>query len=87
MAVPIEPGPELRVGKARPLFETGDAHGQYFLRPRFVTWRTPPYDIAAEGGSLLMATVEEPRSSPERSHLKLVTNWFEELKQRVPTGR
>jgi hypothetical protein len=41
-----------------------------------------PYDVAPDGQRFIM--IEEATKQPPITHLKVVLNWFEELKQRVP---
>jgi serine/threonine-protein kinase len=71
LAVEIEPGPPMRVGKERELF------GIETLRPAD---RWPRYSVAQDGRFL---TVKYPTESQPRQ-IRLVQNWFEELKARVP---
>ena len=41
-------------------------------------------DVAANGDFLMIENFVPPPLSP---HINIILNWFEELKQRVPTGR
>ena len=41
-------------------------------------------DVAANGDFLMIENFVRPPLSP---HINIILNWFEELKQRVPTGR
>jgi len=43
----------------------------------------PPYDVAPDGRSFIMTAQDEQQPARE---LRLVLNWFEELKRLVPTG-
>ena len=47
---------------------------------------SPYYDVSPDGQRFLMLkAVESQTSAP--TQINVVLNWFEELKQRVPTGR
>lgn len=70
-AVEIETTPLLRVGRARQLFEGRFAKGAAGL---------PAYDVAPDGRFLMMRAESEP-PIPE---LRLVSNWFAELRRLVP---
>ncbi len=70
----MEPGPTLRAGTPRVLFE------ESFLGP---IWDVS-YDVAAAGERLLMVKAGDTSAAPDRVHL--VLNWFEELKRLAPTG-
>ncbi len=71
MAVEAEPGPPMRVGEESELF------GIETVRPARDGTR---YGVDAEGRFLI---VKYPAESQPRE-IRLVLNWFEELKQRVP---
>ena len=73
MAVAVMLEPELDVSTPQALFELA-------IDAKTIGWATPYYDVAADGRFLAVSD----RSTTE---FKLITNWFEELKQRVPTGR
>ncbi len=74
MSVEISaPEAEMRVKSHRELFEGG------FVPYQLGTPRT--YDVARDGRFLMIEPIEI--TSPVS--LVLVRNWFEELKQRVPT--
>jgi serine/threonine-protein kinase len=77
MAVDIATQPSFTAGKPRMLFE-----GQYLP-----TTTTPPnYDVSADGQRFLMLkSVEQAQTAP--TQINVVLNWFEELKQKVPTGK
>ena len=69
MVVDIQRNPELRVGQPRILFEGQYANG---------------YDVHPDGKRFLMVKANAaPQARSDQ--LYLVLNWFEELKQRVPT--
>jgi eukaryotic-like serine/threonine-protein kinase len=77
MAVEITAQPSFSVGKPRVLFE-----GQYVLTPATF----PNYDVAPDGQRFLMLKpADQEQSAP--SQINVVLNWFEELKQKVPTGK
>jgi serine/threonine-protein kinase len=73
LVAPVEPGPTLRAGTPRVLFE------ENFLG---IIWDVS-YDVAADGERLLMVKTGGRSAAPDRVHL--VLNWFEELKRLVPT--
>jgi Tol biopolymer transport system component/predicted Ser/Thr protein kinase len=76
MAVEITTQPGFSAGKPRMLFE-----GQYEPSPA----TTPNYDVSRDGQRFLML---KPTESAEvaPTQINVVLNWFEELKQKVPTG-
>ena len=77
MAVDIAIQPSFAAGKPRTLFE-----GPYL--PTAAT--IPNYDVSADGQRFLMLKPsEQAQSAP--TQINVVLNWFEELKQKVPTGK
>ncbi len=73
MAVDIEAKPTFRAGQSRTLFE-----GSYYISA------SSSYDVAPDGRFLII------KPDPEESgpaHVKVITNWFEEVKRRVPGGK
>jgi len=77
MAVEIATQPGLALGKPRMLFE-----GQYM--PTQGT--SPNYDVSIDGQRFLMLKyTDQERAAP--TQINVVLNWFEELKQKVPTGK
>jgi len=77
MAVDIATQPGFSVGKPRVLFE-----GRY--EPTPATF--PNYDVSPDGQHFLMLKPAEA-SEAAPTQINVVLNWFEELKQRVPTGK
>ena len=77
MAVDIATQPSFTVGKPRILFE-----GQYQPTPT----TSPNYDVSPDGQRFLML---KPSAAAEAAptQINVVLNWFEELKQKVPTGK
>jgi Tol biopolymer transport system component len=76
MAVDIATQPSFASGKPRMLFE-----GQYSPAPG----ATPNYDVSPDGQRFLMLKpVEQAQAATQ---IVVVQNWFEELKQKVPTGK
>jgi hypothetical protein len=76
MAVDIATQPSFTVGKPRMLFE-----GTYVPTPA----TSPNYGVSADGQRFLMLKpVEQAEAAP--TQINVVLNWFEELKQKVPTG-
>jgi Tol biopolymer transport system component len=77
MALDIATQPSFAAGKPRVLFE-----GQY-ARTLFTI---PSYDVSPDGQRFLMLKpTEQEQSAP--TQINVVLNWFEELKQKVPTGK
>jgi serine/threonine protein kinase/Tol biopolymer transport system component len=77
MAVDIVTQPSFAAGKPRVLFE-----GQYEPAP----FPIANYDVSPDGQRFLML---KPSGSAEAAptQINIVLNWFEELKQKVPTGK
>jgi hypothetical protein len=77
MAVDVATQPSFSAGKPRMLFE-----GQYLT----TDWPliSTSYDVSADGQRFLMVKATEQASSA--TQINVVLNWFEELKQKVPTG-
>ena len=73
MAVDIVTQPTLRPGKPRLLFERAFAKGG--------PWRN--YDVSLDGRRFLM--LKPTQEDVPLTQLNVVLNWFEELKERVPT--
>jgi Tol biopolymer transport system component/predicted Ser/Thr protein kinase len=77
MSVEITMQPSFSVGKPKVLFE-----GRYLPTPA----TSPNYDVSADGQRFLMLKpTEQAQAAP--TQINVVLNWFEELKQKVPTGR
>ena len=76
MAVDVTTQPLFSVGKPRMLFE-----GPYVPTPRSF----PDYDVSPDGQRFLMLRPSEQAQAP--AQINVVLNWFEELKQKVPTGK
>ena len=76
MAVDVTTQPSFSVGKPRMLFE-----GQF--EPAPATF--PNYDVSSDGQRFLMLKPSEQAASAP-TQINVVLNWFEELKQKVPTG-
>jgi len=77
MAVDIATQPSFAAGKPRMLFE-----GQYETTPNSLT----NYDVSADGQRFLMLKPTEQTEAPP-TQINVVLNWFEELKQKVPSGK
>jgi Tol biopolymer transport system component len=76
MAVDIVTQPGFAVGKPHVLFE-----GPYVPTP--LTF--PNYDVSSDGQRFLMLKpTEQAQAAP--TQINVVSNWFEELKQKVPVG-
>jgi eukaryotic-like serine/threonine-protein kinase len=77
MAVDIATQTGFTAGKPRILFE-----GQYLPTPATF----PNYDVSSDGQRFLMIKpMEQDQGAP--TQINVVLNWFEELKQKVPTGK
>jgi Tol biopolymer transport system component/tRNA A-37 threonylcarbamoyl transferase component Bud32 len=77
MAIEIATKPSFSAGTPKMLFE-----GQYQSLP---TISTPNYDVSPDGERfLLLKPVEQDQAATQ---INVVLNWFEELKQKVPTGK
>jgi eukaryotic-like serine/threonine-protein kinase len=77
MAVDVTTQPSFTAGKPRVLFK-----GQYVP-----TVTTPAnYDVSPDGQRFLMLKPVE-QAEAAATQISVVQNWFEELKQRVPTGK
>jgi eukaryotic-like serine/threonine-protein kinase len=78
MALEVATQPGFVAGKPHMLFE-----GQYVTNdwPQVST----AYDVSADGQRFLMVKATEQASSA--TQINVVLNWFEELKQKVPTGK
>jgi serine/threonine-protein kinase len=78
MAVEIATKPSFSAGTPKMLFE-----GPYQSLP---TISTPNYDVSPDGQRFLMLKSSESAvTAPPQ--INVVLNWFEELKQKVPTGK
>jgi serine/threonine protein kinase/Tol biopolymer transport system component len=78
MAVEITIQPSFALGNPRMLFE-----GPYALAPVPVS----NYDVSPDGQRFLMLKPTEPEQvQAAPTQINVVTNWFEELKRRVPAG-
>ncbi len=77
MAVEIATQPSFSARTPKALFE-----GKYLMLPV----STPNYAVSPDGQRFLMLKpVEQEQSAP--TQINVVLNWFEELKQKVPTGK
>jgi len=77
LAADIATQPGFAVGRPRTLFE-----GQYIPTPSTF----PNYDVSPDGQRFLMLkSAEQEQAAP--TQINIVLNWFEELKQKVPTGK
>lgn len=78
MRVVVATEPELRVGIPELLFEAQGYSGFGGASPSAV------YDVTEDGQRFLMEQNANVAESDSVSQINIVTNWFEELKQRVP---
>jgi len=77
MAVDIATQPGFAAGKPRMLFE-----GRYEEAP----FPIPNYDVSPDGQRFLMLKPAE-QAQAAQTQINVVLNWFEELKEKVPTGK
>ena len=77
MAVDIATQPGFTVGNPRMFFE-----GPYLPTPSTF----PNYDVTPDGQRFLMLKPSEQEQAAP-TQINVVLNWFEELKQKVPTGK
>ena len=75
MVVEITTAPAFTTSKPRMLFE-----GEYDFAPGQLN-----YDVAPDSQRFVM--VKEDPPAPFAKQLQIVTNWFEELRRRVPSAR
>jgi len=78
MAVEVTTQPTFSAAKPRLLFE-----GQYLSVQAGLT--NTSYDVSPDGQRFLM--VKEVGRTVSTTQINVVQNWFEELKQKVPTGK
>lgn len=78
MAVDIETREGFRAGTPKVLFEGAYRSTPAPFQPGF------GYDVSPDGRRFLMIKPTSETNAPEQ--LQVVENWFEELKQRVPSG-
>ena len=71
MVVDVETKPTFRAGRARTLFEG-----------RYISQAVNFYDVTSDGTRFLMIKEDPAESGP--AEVKVVLNWFEEVKRRVP---
>jgi len=77
MAVDVALQPKFTVGRPHLLFEGRFAASTYLRN----------YDVASDDRRFIMIQAKEQAQEPSLTEMFLVQNWFEELKQKVPTGR
>ena len=77
MAVDIATQPSLSAGKPRMLFSSG----LYLPGPNGFHF----YDVSPDGQRFLM--IKQSEEAAALTQIVVVQNWFEELKQKVPTGK
>ncbi len=76
-AVPVKSGTTLEAGRPQRLFEAA-------MVPIVVG--DSPYDVAPDGRFLILRRARGDADDGTQGTLVLVQNWFEELRQRVPTS-
>ena len=78
MVLDVATQPSFSAGKPRVLFE-----GQYFTSDWPLV--STAYDVSADGQRFLM--VKRTEQAASATQINVVLNWFEELKQKVPTKK
>ena len=76
MVVPVDTGPTFTAGEPEVPF-----NDRYFL---YLSRRT--YDVAPDGQRFLMVSTADEGGDATRIRMRLIQNWFEELKRVVPTN-
>ncbi|MBI4478795.1 MAG: PD40 domain-containing protein [Acidobacteria bacterium] len=80
MVVDVTTGPSFSVGKPRMLFEGSYTHAAGSEEVLFSN-----YDVAPDDQRFLM--IEPSQQERDATQINVVLNWFEELKQKVPTAQ
>jgi hypothetical protein len=70
-----------RIGRPRPLFEFDNRDLGLSCTP------VRCCGVAPDGQRFYATLLLAPPPQPPVTHINLITNWFEELKAKVPTGR
>jgi Tol biopolymer transport system component len=78
MTVDFVPGPPIRVGQPRVLFEYDDRTLYLDCSP------VRCYDVSSDGQRFYTTQFRMPPNPPPVTHINLIQNWFEELKGKVP---
>jgi hypothetical protein len=81
MAVDFSAGPPLRIGSPRVVFE---------FDPRDLAFNCVQvrcYDVAPDGQRFYVVRTPTTQPAPVVTHVNLITNWFEELRAKVPQAR
>jgi eukaryotic-like serine/threonine-protein kinase len=80
MVVAVHEAPALTLGAPRQLFEFTDWKEFLSCDP------TRCYDVAPDGQRFFVVQYRKLADAPPTTHINLIVNWLEELKQKVPTG-
>jgi serine/threonine-protein kinase len=75
MAVPISVGAGSAPGRPKVLFEGDFMQGL----------QLPTYDVSLDGRQFYF--LQKSKQAEQQARIEIILNWFEELKQRVPTGK
>jgi hypothetical protein len=78
MAVDFAPGPPLRIGSPRVLFEFDPRNLE------FPCVLARCYDVAPDGQRFYVVQTPTPPPAPVVTHINLILNWIDELKAKVP---
>lgn len=82
MAADFEPGVPPRISTPRPLFNFDDRH-----LGAFACYPVRCYDVSRDGQRFYLIQTSTLPPSPVVTHIRLVENWFDELKAKVPADR
>ena len=81
MAVTLKPKSPLAIGQPRRLFA---------FDPRVLQFSCAPvrcFDVAPDGQRFYAVQVPKPQPPPVVTHIRLIVNWFEELRTKVPVSK
>jgi Tol biopolymer transport system component len=78
MGVDFVPGPPIRIGQPRVLFEFDDRTLSLDCSP------VRCYDVSSDGQRFYTTQFRMPPNAPPVTHINLIQNWFEELRAKVP---
>jgi len=81
MAADIASGPPVRIGQPRVLFPFSESDLAFAGVP------VRGYEVAPDGRHFYVVRTPTPPPSPAVTHINLITNWFDELKAKVPLAR
>ena len=80
MSAPVRLNPALSVGQPQQLFKFNPGDGFWLCGP------TRCYDVAPDGQRFYGVQATQMTAAPPVTHINLVLNWLDELRERVPSG-